>query len=241
MKSRAFIDADLQVGVTIPIGGDAFRHVCKVLRARPGDRIILFNGRGGEYIAQLDSIEKHRAYAGIESYDPIDRTPALRWELLQAVSKGDRMDYTLQKSTELGVSRIMPFIAERSVVKLDTERAEKRRQHWLGVTRSAAEQCGVNRIPEISPIGNLPDAMEYAQGNTKILLDPEAGTSIGEVAQDSSVTLLIGPEGGLTENEIRRARDAGYQPVRMGPRILRTETAAVVAAAVLLEKAGDLA
>jgi 16S rRNA (uracil1498-N3)-methyltransferase len=241
MKPRAFIDVDLQVGATVPVKGDAFRHICKVLRARPGDRIILFNGRGGEFIAQLDFIEKHQAFASIESHDPVDRAPALHWELLQAISKGDRMDYTLQKSTELGVGRIMPFIAERSVVKLDTARAEKRRQHWLGVVRNAAEQCGMNRIPDIAPIGNLNNAMNHAQGTTQLLLDPEADTAIGDVALRGSVALLIGPEGGLTEDEIRLAVDAGYQAVRMGPRTLRTETAAVVAAAVLLEKAGDLA
>lgn len=241
MKSRAFVDADLQVGTSVTLEGDAFRHICKVLRARPGDRITLFNGHGGEFIAQLESIEKHQAFARIDSHEPVDRTPALDWELLQAISKGDRMDYTLQKSTELGVRRIVPFIAERSVVKLDTDRAEKRRQHWLGVVRSAAEQCGMNRVPEITSIGNLPDAMNLTQGSTKLLLDPEAGTAIGEVTLENSVTLLIGPEGGLTENEIRQARDAGYQAVRIGPRILRTETAAIVAAAVLLEKAGDLA
>lgn len=240
MNRRAFIDAELATGQELVLDGDAFQHLCKVLRSREGDRVVLFNGLGGEFTATLKSIAKKQAVAAVESFAPIDRTPILDWQLLQAVSKGDRMDYTLQKSTELGVHAVHPLLSERSVVNLDEKRALKKQQHWTGVVRSACEQCGMNRVPAISPIRKLDDGLEQVSADVRLLLDPHASESILDIDIDGSVALLIGPEGGLSESEIVRARQAGFRGVRMGERVLRTETAAVVAAAVLLARRGDL-
>ncbi|MDX1442521.1 MAG: 16S rRNA (uracil(1498)-N(3))-methyltransferase [Gammaproteobacteria bacterium] len=237
---RAFIDSELAVGEEIRLEDDAFRHLCKVLRLREGDEVTLFNGRGGEFHGRITAVEKRSATVTIEAGDMIDRSPGLEWQLLQAVSKGDRMDYTLQKSTELGVHSIQPFHAERSVVNLSGDRARKREEHWRGVVRSACEQCGMNRVPEIRELADIREALSRVHAETRLLLDPRADDSISGVEIGNSVALLIGPEGGLSDAEIAAAGDAGFRGIRMGSRILRTETAAVVAAAVLLARTGDL-
>ena len=240
MMRRVFIDAGLSTNQELALDGDAFMHLCKVLRCREGDRVVLFNGQGGEYTAVLKAIEKKRAIAEVQEFIAVNRAPALDWQLLQAISKGDRMDYTLQKSTELGVRSVQPLFSERSVVALDEKRSLKKEQHWAGVVRSACEQCGMNRVPEISEIRRLDDGLSNVSADVRLMLDPDADDSILDVEITGSVALLVGPEGGLSESEIERARQAGFRGVRMGERVLRTETAAVVAAAVLLARHGDL-
>lgn len=240
MTRRAFIDCDLSVGRQVELEGDAFRHLCKVLRLREGDPVTLFNGRGGEYHGHLESVDRRSARVVVDGFEAIDRAPALQWQLVQAVSKGDRMDYTLQKSTELGVAAVQPFLARRSVVNLKGERARKREEHWRGVVRSACEQCGMNRVPEIREIEDLDGALAGINATTRLLLDPAADEHIGDIEIGDSVALLIGPEGGLSDTEIAAAQRAGFRGVRMGARVLRTETAAIVAAAVLLARKGEL-
>lgn len=240
MNRRAFVDRPLAIGQQFELDGDAFRHIFKVLRSRQGDRLLLFNGEGGEYSAEILAVGKRSATVQVDGFAPEDRAPQLDWTLVQAVSKGDRMDYTLQKCTELGMRQVIPVLAERSVVSLDGERARKRVEHWRGVVRSACEQCGLNRVPGVVPLHGFRGMLENLDADTMLMLDPEADSAITDVDVAGRVALLVGPEGGFSDKELEQARAAGFRGVRMGSRVLRTETAAVVAAAVMLAGAGDL-
>jgi 16S rRNA (uracil1498-N3)-methyltransferase len=241
--SRVHVDTPLAVGQRIAVAGAAANHVARVLRLRAGDAITLFNGSGAEFpssIAELrrDSVVvevKEQRAAGVES--PLSLT------LAQGISRGERMDWILQKATELGGSRIVPLFTERSVVRLDARQAQRKLQHWRGIAIAACEQCGRNTVPEIASPLNI---FEFVSGaaaasQTRLLLSPSGEKSIEEVsAAGSGVTVLIGPEGGLTDTEQDAALRSGFTPVRMGPRILRTETAAVAALTILQHRFGDL-
>ena len=236
---RFFAPIDLALGVEIRLPDRAAHHLA-VLRLRSGDSVTLFNGRGGEFAAELMRVSLRQAWARIlTSHDP-ERESPLSVALAQCVSSGDRMDTTLQKSTELGVSRIVPIASERSVVKLSGDRAEKRVAHWRNVVTAACEQCGRNRVPEVARITGL-DAFldEQDPGGLRLLLAPEAGQSLKQLPRPANVALLVGPEGGLTERERSSAERAGYVPVRFGPRVLRTETAPLAAIAAMQTLWGD--
>jgi 16S rRNA (uracil1498-N3)-methyltransferase len=178
----------------------------------------------------------------------VDRESPLHLRLAQGISRGERMDWILQKATELGVSRIVPVFTERSVVRLDAKQAERKLQHWRGITIAACEQCGRNKVPDLSSPIDIHEFLNQAEPHAgtgatpvRLLLSPTAELGIGDFAHTAtSVTVLIGPEGGLTEVEQESALRAGFTPVRMGPRVLRTETAAIAALTVLQQEFGDL-
>ncbi|WP_028080580.1 16S rRNA (uracil(1498)-N(3))-methyltransferase [Solimonas soli] len=240
--SRIFIsDAELRSGASLRLPEGAFRHLVQVLRLRAGDSFIAFDGRGGEYRAELVEVGKREASAKLLAFDEVDRESPLDLTLAQCVSKGERMDYTLQKAVELGVTRIVPLLSSRSVVRLDAERWDKKLEHWRGIVVSACEQSGRTAVPPVADISALPawfDA-EGAHG-TRLTLDPLAHHSLHQLpAPNGPLTLLVGPEGGLSDHELERARAAGYIGVRMGPRVLRTETAGVAALAALQAMWGD--
>jgi 16S rRNA (uracil1498-N3)-methyltransferase len=203
----------------------------------------LFNGEGGEFSATLDNIEKRQATAQIEAFVARDVESCLHITLIQAVSKGERMDYTLQKAVELGVNRIVPVFSKYSVVNLSGERRQKRLDHWQGVIISACEQCGRNRIPAVVEPLELTDwlAGKPADEGLNIMLDPAAECTLKTLKDTSAgkVALLIGPEGGLSEDEIALAQQAGFTGIILGPRVLRTETAGVAALAALQMLWGD--
>ncbi|EHQ51799.1 hypothetical protein ECTPHS_03844 [Ectothiorhodospira sp. PHS-1] len=245
---RCYLDHPLAVGREVALDERVHRHVVQVLRLRTGAPLILFNGDGAEYTATLIQAERRASAARIEARVPRDTRPALPVTLAQGIAKGDRMDYGLQKATELGVSRIQPVITRRTVGGDDERRLDKRMTHWRGVVISACEQCGRNDIPELLPPMPLtrwlgayrsgPGAEEQALG---LVLDPRATHGLTGIRdRPASIHLLIGPEGGLEENEIGQAIHEGMTPVRLGPRILRTETAGVAALAVIQALWGDL-
>src|SRR5690606_1454146 len=209
---------------------------------RVGAEVLLFDGTGGEWRATLGNIHPDRAEVHLLEHLETDREAPLRWELVQGVSRGERMDYTLQKSVELGVAAVHPVEKKRTVVKLDASRAEKRRSHWQGIVTSAAEQSGRTRLPPVGESRSLEDFLSDRSDGLLLILDPEAENGVGDLPAErpERVFLLAGPEGGFDESERRSIYRAGASGVRMGPRILRTETAAMVAAALLLERWGDL-
>ena len=243
---RVFVDEALSCGSVFALPDPAARHVHRALRLAIGAPLVLFNGLGGAYEAHIEAIDARIVRVRVGALCRDDREPTLELGLAQAISKGAKMDYTIQKAVELGVSWIQPLFAERSVVRLDRERAPARLARWREVARSACEQCGRNRVPMIRPVVELPRWMSEGQddsnaGVTRLVLDPAAATSVSRIAEvQSSVWMLVGPEGGLTPGEISGAEQAGFQPVRLGPRILRTETAAVAAVTIAQWLWGDL-
>ena len=239
--TRIFLDQPLGLDQTLTLPEAASRHLVQVLRLREGDAFIAFNGQGGEYGAVIHRIAKRDVQVRIGSFNAINRESPLSLTLAQCVSKGDRMDYTLQKAVELGVSEIVPLLSERSVVKLDAERWEKKMEHWRGVVISACEQSGRTRIPALHTPAPINAWLTQDTGTTlKLTLAPEASRSFHsiELAQ-RPVILLVGPEGGLSDAEIQRAESKGFEAITLGPRILRTETAGVAALAAIQALWGD--
>lgn len=242
---RLFVDQPLASGAECALGQRALDHAVKVLRLRDGDPLCLFNGSGGEFAAVLMRTPGGGLRAQVGEFTPDRRESPLHLRLVQGISRGERMDYTLQKAVELGVSDIVPVTTERTVLRLAGERAERRLAHWRGVVLAACEQSGRTRVPPVAEPCGLD---EYLAGpgalgatGTGLLLDPFASQTLtGLAPAGQPVSVLIGPEGGLSAAERQLAQAAGYQPARMGPRVLRTETAAVVALALLQGLAGDI-
>lgn len=233
---RVFIDLPLAVGHDIALPKDARQHIERVLRLKPGHPVIAFNGRGGQFSGELVGNGQIRLFA----YEAPERESPLSVRLIQGISKGDRMDVTLQKATELGATRISPVTTSRSVVKLDEERAERRHGRWSGILQSACEQCGRNVIPQLDELKKLDTVLaELDEGATRIVLAPEGSCRLAELARPSSLSVLIGPEGGLSDDEIDSALKRGFTAVRLGPRILRTETAGLTLLAAAQSLWGD--
>ncbi len=239
--TRIHVAATLSVGAELDLPDDAARHVAQVLRMRAGEALTLFDGAGGEYAAVIVEAGRRDVRVRIDHFDAIDRESQLDVTLAQCVSKGDRMDYTIQKAVELGVSRIVPLLSERSVVKLDAERWDKKLEHWRGVAVSACEQSGRTRVPEVTVVQKL-DAWlaSPADGALRLLLAPTESVSLRALESSTKIALLVGPEGGLSDKEIAAARQAGCVGIGLGPRVLRTETAGVATLAALQLLWGDL-
>lgn len=238
--SRFYCPQRLSPGQILDLPPDAAHHAAKVLRYEAGTKIVLFNGDGGEYEAEIAYVDKNRVSAKTLSHRARECESPIEVRLVQAISSGERMDFTLQKAVELGVSHIQPVSSERSVVKLSGERAEKRVQHWQGIVNSACEQSGRNIVPSVAPILNLPNWLGAAPSGLRLLLSPAADLPLSGLDKPQGViTLLIGPEGGLSPKEIDMATSAGFQPVRLGARVLRTETAALAALAAMQALWGD--
>lgn len=224
----------------VALDENAARHVARVLRLNLGAELTLFDGYGGEYPATIVELGKRLVEVELGTQRASEVESPLQITLAQGISKGERMDYTIQKAVELGVSRIVPLDTERSVVNLKGERQEKKQAHWRGVIISACEQCGRNTLPQLLLQQHLDTWLQSGIDGTGLLLDHRAETSIDSLHVSGAVTLLIGPEGGLSEQERERALEAGYQGLRLGPRVLRTETAALTALAALQSRFGDL-
>lgn len=237
---RIYLDEALQPGQTLELPDTAARHVGQVLRMRVGDALTLFNGQGGEYPASLRAVERRRVTVQIERFDPIVRESPLAVTLAQCVSKGDRMDWAIQKAVELGVQRIVPVLSERSVVKLNAERWDKKCEHWRGVVISACEQSGRTRIPELADVAELSAYLASETAPQRWVLAPGADRALPTDGAIPSIALLIGPEGGLSERDLQAADAAGFQRLALGPRILRTETAAAAALTAVQLRYGDL-
>lgn len=237
---RIFHPRPLSPHSRIALDESAARHVAKVLRLGNGATLRLFDGQGGEYPALIEEIGKREVIVALGEHAPIEVESPLMVTLAQGISKGERMDFTVQKAVELGVQRIVPLDTERSVVNLKGERRERKLEHWRGVIISACEQCGRNTLPELLPMQSLASWLETPQAGLPLLLDHRADSRIATLDKPQALTLLIGPEGGLSEKEREQAYAAGYTGLRLGPRVLRTETAALTALAAMQSHWGDL-
>ena len=237
---RIFQPVPLRRGEPCRLDARGVNHVVRVLRLRPGAAIVVFNGEGGEYDGTLVEATRHHAVVQLNEFrDPATESP-LDITLAQGVSRGERMDYTLQKAVELGVRHIAPLMMERCTVRLSGQRLEKRLRHWRGIVVHACEQSGRHRVPDVAAALPLSHWLEQRDAGTGIMLDPDADRSLTELpAPNGPVTLAIGPEGGLNPMEKRQLEEHGFIPVRLGPRTLRTETAGIAALAVLQALWGD--
>lgn len=239
---RFYVDLPLSPGAKIQLPPVPAHHAARVLRLVKGAEVVLFNGRGGEYPAVLEWVDRDMVVARCREWRDIERESPLDIRLAQGISGGERMDYTLQKAVELGVTAIQPLAMRRSVVKLSSPRAEKRVAHWQGIVMAACEQCGRNHLPPVAPPRDIPQWLATAPQGLKLFLSPEAEATLDAWPRpDCTVWLVAGPEGGFEPEEARLVRDFGFVPVRLGPRVLRTETAALAAVAAMQMLWGDYA
>ena len=239
--TRCYVPAPLHTGDTRLLPGDVSTHVARVLRARAGQMLTLFDGRGGEYDACIVAIERRGVRVRIDTHRAVERESPLAVTLLQALARGERMDFIVQKATELGVAAIVAWPGERSVARLDAQGLARRCEHWRAVAISACEQCGRNRVPSIAAVADLASACAQSGATSlRLLLAPEADQTLTAVArQASSISLAVGPEGGFSDEELALAQHHGFQFCRLGPRVLRAETAPLAALAALQAVAGD--
>ncbi|MCC8393972.1 16S rRNA (uracil(1498)-N(3))-methyltransferase [Paraburkholderia sp. MMS20-SJTR3] len=242
---RFFVAAPLYPDDVIALPDDVVRHVL-VLRLQPGDSLVLFNGEGGAYDAELVEVERRSARARIREFRDVEVEPPYRLTLAQGIAGGDKMDWLIEKAVELGAAGFVPLATARSVVRLAGERAQRRQQHWQGVVRASCEQCGRNRLPQVQPVQEFGAWLERlprepAAGELRLLLSPRASigfTALPETPPPAGVTLLIGPEGGLSADEEAAAVERGFTAVGLGPRVLRTETAGIAVLAALAARWG---
>ena len=242
-RTRLYIGGQYDTGSEMELDADRARYLTRVLRLRSGDSLFVFNGDGDEFGATMLGAGRNSATLRIDEKTLATTESALRVHLVQGISRGERMDFVVQKATELGVKRITPVLTEYGVVKLDARRAEKRRDHWQKVAASACEQSGRVRLPLVDAPVSLKDWFGAAPANvdTQLILKPGAEAPLASVtAPPTKVCVLIGPEGGFSDGEYEDAEIAGFTPVAIGPRILRTETAAVATIAILQSLWGDL-
>ncbi len=244
-KIRVYVDAPMQVGSQVLLPEFAAHHAVRVLRLREGDPIVLFNGDGDDYAGVLSHVRKDVVSVVLKSSERIDRESPVRVTLVQAMARGEKMDLVLQKAAELGVAAVQPVITERTEVKLDEDRLDKRLMHWKYVLASACEQSGRTILPTIAApimLHELAGALgTAAEGELRLAMhpEPEGASPLPETA--SAVVIAVGPEGGFTPRDLAQLHQAGFRPKGMGPRILRTETAGLAAIAVVQARYGDLA
>lgn len=237
----------LAPGAQVDLPEAASHHALKVLRMKAGDSVILFDGQGGEWRAELLKVSAGRtARAALRDFSERDCESSLRVTLVQALPAGDKMDWIVEKCVELGIAAIQPVAAKRSVIKLSPERMARRVAHWNAIASAACEQCGRNRVPVVAPVIDLPQYLagaklqNEAQNARHLLLAPEGGTALNTLDKPAGpVIVMIGPEGGWEEGELLAAQAAGCVAVRLGPRVLRTETAGAAVLAALQARWGD--
>lgn len=238
---RLYLPQPLSSGTSVVLPRDRERYLCRVLRLADGAPLTLFNGDGGQYQAVLERNEASPTTVHIGEHQALEVESPLAIALLQGISRGERMEFTLRKATELGVSAIVPVFTSRCEVRLKGDRLSKRMAHWQGIISSACEQCGRNRLPHLHHPQPLPDALSSAAVGSAVLLDPMAQHHLADLPQpDGAISLLVGPEGGLSDSEIALAHGHGFQGLQLGPRVLRTETAPLAAMAAMQALWGDL-
>ena len=241
--TRCFVPPPLAVGDTRLLPEHVSTHIARVLRARAGEHVTLFDGGGGEYDAEILQIDRSGVRVRIDAHHAIERESPLRVLLLQALARGERMDFTVQKATELGVAAFVAFGSARSVVRLQGDALARRFDHWRAVATSACEQCGRNRVPTVTVVADLAAACAQSDaGSVRLLLAPEGHRTLPSIVRGAPVTsisLAVGPEGGFSDDELALAARQGFQACRLGPRVLRAETAPLAALAVLQALAGD--
>jgi len=239
--ARFHADLALRAGGTVLLPEEAAHHAVHVLRLRPGDEVTLFHGRGGVFAGRIAAIDRLRVSVDVLAHRPLERESPLAVTLVQGVSSSEKMDFTVQKAVELGATAVQPVIAARSLGRLAGERAEVKRAHWQRVAVSACEQCGRARVPELREPMDLDEWLASAAEGARIVLEPNAGQALAaHELQASAVAVVVGPEGGFSERELKCMQLAGVRALSLGPRILRTETAGPAAIAILQALYGDL-
>jgi 16S rRNA (uracil1498-N3)-methyltransferase len=238
--TRIYYASDLAVNSTVMLDKTASHHLIRVLRMKAGAEITVFNNSTHEYNCVLLDENQKAASIRVNAVVECHRESPLRIHLLQGVSRGDRMDLSIQKATELGVDKITPVLCNRTNVSLDTERQKKKLAHWQQITISASEQSGRSQLVKLDTVCTLETALQHTKPALKLVLDPAANTSLRTLNKVEEVVLLIGPEGGLSETEIELAQKHDFIGVSLGPRILRTETAGIACIAALQALWGDL-
>jgi 16S rRNA (uracil1498-N3)-methyltransferase len=243
-QTRMYVSGELEPGRSCTLLPPQAHHALRVLRLKRGEAVILFNGDGAEYAAVVVEASRDRFALDVTARDVMDREAPFAVTLAQAVSSGERMDYTIQKAVELGIAAIQPLEAHRSVVRLSADRAQRRVAHWQAVANAACEQCGRNRVPPLLPLKQLDEFLAglgaRRDGEHRVLLSPRAPRGLRDLERPTrAVVMLAGPEGGLSPEEERAAEQTGFLPVRLGPRVLRTETVAVAALAAMQALWGD--
>jgi 16S rRNA (uracil1498-N3)-methyltransferase len=239
--TRVYVEETLSAGKSCVIEGSAANHIMRVLRLRDGDALTLFDGRGGEYGARITGFRKDSVQTEVQEHRDVERESLLHLTLAQGISRGERMDWVMQKATELGVARIVPVITERTMVKLDERQSARKIEHWRAIVIAACEQSGRNRVPEVAAPRAFHELLRKGDADgQKLLLSPIGDLSARDLALTGRALLLVGPEGGLSPDERDLAVGDGFRQVRMGPRVLRTETAAIAALTILQHDYGDL-
>ncbi len=237
---RIYTDQALKENTIYELSIDSAHHISNVLRMRNGQKLILFNGEGGHYKAEIMEIEKKRVSVKLGKYYPVNLEPELNITLAQGVSRGHRMDIAIQKAVELGVKRIVPVISEYCAVHLKGNQLLNKYKHWNKIIIGACEQCGRNLVPQLEEASKMDEWLKNDNNQLKLILHPESGLPLTDRNKPvSNITLLIGPEGGFSENEYEMAMNNGYQGLKLGPRILRTETAAIAAISAIQTLWGD--
>lgn len=238
---RTHLDAPLSIGQRLTLPEPASNHLVRVLRLGVGDACVLFNGDGRDYAARLLSLQKRGAEVEVLARVEVGNESPLRITLAQGIARGEKMDWILQKATELGVAAIAPIVTDRTEVKLDAERGDKKLQHWRGVMAAACEQCGRARLPTLAEPKTLARHAAADMAGVKLALDPDGDVTLAalEIPAGASISLVVGPEGGLSDRDLASLRAGGYRGLRLGPRILRTETAGLAALAALQAMHGD--
>nr|CAA6830516.1 MAG: Ribosomal RNA small subunit methyltransferase E (EC [uncultured Thiotrichaceae bacterium] len=243
---RFYLPQVLQTKQTLELPSELFRHAIQVLRMKTGESLIIFNGEGGEFHAQLTEVGKRKATADITGFDPANRESNLQLTLVQSIIKPDKMDMAIQKCVELGVTHIQPIISQRSVVRMGRDKLDKKCKHWQAVVISACEQSGRTRIPEILAPAGFTDWLETPLNNdeTRMMLMPGDYPRIHSlqdtITESPHISLMIGPEGGFTDDEVELCLKKDIATVSLGPRILRAETAAITVVSLLQNHFGDL-
>lgn len=238
-SNRIFQKIALTENAEIELDENASNHVTRVLRLHTKDPLIIFNGEGGEYEAVVVEPDKRKTKVKLISFINKNLDSPLAIHLGQVVSRGEKMEFTIQKAIELGVREITPLISERCEVKLSQERWDKKCEHWQKIIESACEQSGVNKLPQLNKPVDITRWFDTCHAEKKIVLHPHEQTKFGLSSPVNQVAIAVGPEGGLSDREITLAKNAGFDIMQLGPRILRTETAALAAIAVLQNQAGD--
>ena len=239
--SRVFVTKPLVAGEQLTLGVDEANYLGRVLRARTGDAVVLFDGQGGECLGSIVSLGRRAVTVDVGERMDVSRESPVTITLLQGLSRGERMDFAIQKATELGANAIVPVVTEHTQFQLDAERRERRREHWSGIAIAAAQQCGRTVLPRIEPIAELRDALAapITADALRLVADPNGSASWPNV-QANHIVIAIGPEGGFSANEYAEFRGAEFNAIQLGPRVLRTETATVVALTLAQRRYGDL-
>jgi 16S rRNA (uracil1498-N3)-methyltransferase len=241
MTPRLYCPADLAHAVQIALPEGAAHHAARVLRLKAGDNITLFNGEGGEYEASIHEVSKSEVLVDVGKHVAVEREAPLHITLAQGLSAGDKMDDTLQKAVQLGIAVFAPIDTRKSIVRLTEERAQKRQRHWCDIAIAACEQCGRNRVPQVNEVEKFERFVQATdKQSARFILSPRGELSLNQLNKPAGdIVLLCGPEAGFSDEEEQLAMADGFVPVRLGPRVLRTETAALAALAAILTLWGD--